>query len=91
MRQEILPIVTYKPDIERIKRNGVCVYMAAGKQSLDKRRFYAETAPIMAGMLGCELVIFPGHHISYLDKVDEWTAVLRNTLHNAIEMEKSTR
>jgi pimeloyl-ACP methyl ester carboxylesterase len=82
-KQELLPVTNYMPDIGRIKKNGLKVFMAAGRESLDKKRFYAETAPILAEMLGCELVIFPGHHVSYVDRPDEWATTLCEVLHNA--------
>src|ERR1051325_7300278 len=82
-KQELLPVTNYLPDIAMIQKNGVKVFMAAGKQSLDKKRFYAQTAPILAELLGCEMVNFPGHHVSYVDMPDEWAAVLRGVLRKA--------
>ena len=81
MKQELLPVVNYLPDVEAIKRNGVKVIMAVGQMSLDKKRMYAEIARILADLLDCELIVFPGHHSSYIDMPEEWTAVLRDTLH----------
>ena len=83
MKHELLPVTNYMPDIRLIKRNGVKVFLAAGEMSLQKKKFYAETAPILAEMLNCELITFPGHHVSYLDMPREWTAVLREVLHKA--------
>jgi hypothetical protein len=57
--------------------------MAVGKKSLDKKRFYAQTAQILADRLGCEMVTFPGHHASFVDMPAEWAATLRDLLHNA--------
>jgi hypothetical protein len=73
------------PNVEMIKKNGVKIFLAAGKVSLQKKRFYAETAPILANMLHCEMIIFPGHHVSYVDMPKEWSAVLRSILHKASE------
>jgi hypothetical protein len=64
-----------------IKKNGVRVFMAAGKWGLDKKKWYAVVAQILAEKLGCELVTFPGHHGSYMDMPDEWAATLRSVLH----------
>jgi hypothetical protein len=80
---ELLPITNYWPDIEMLKKNGVKIIAAAGQESLDKKRFYAETAPILAEMLGCELAIFPGTHVSFYDMAEEWAAVLRGVLKKA--------
>jgi hypothetical protein len=62
----LLPVTNYMPDVEMIRRNRVTVFMAAGKRSLDKRRFYAETARALSERLGCEIVTFPGHHGSFV-------------------------
>ena len=83
IKQELLPVTNYVPDIELINKNGVKVFMAAGKMSLRKKRFYAETAPILANLLDCEMVVFPGHHVSYLDMPQAWATVLRHILQRA--------
>src|SRR5262249_50674238 len=80
VKHEMLPFTNYKPDVELIKENGVTVFMAAGKKALDKGRYYGRTAPILAGLLGCEMITFPGHHLSYLDMPGEWAAALRAVL-----------
>jgi hypothetical protein len=82
-KQELLPVTNYLPDVAMIKRNGVRVFMAAGKMSLEKKRFYAETASILAEKLCCEMVTFPGHHGSYMDMPNEFAATLRSVLHKA--------
>ncbi|HLO28863.1 MAG TPA: alpha/beta hydrolase [Anaerolineales bacterium] len=83
VKQELLPVTNYLPDIEMIKKNGVKIFMAAGKVSLEKKRFYAQTAPILARLLDCELIVFPGHHVSFVDLPDEWAATLCSVLHRA--------
>ncbi len=85
-RQELLPITNYLPDIEKIKQNGVKVFMAVGQWGLDRKAWYVVVAQILAQRLGCELVVFPGHHGSYMDMPVEWAAVLRRVLHQAEEL-----
>jgi pimeloyl-ACP methyl ester carboxylesterase len=80
LKQELLPVTNYLPDVEMIKENGVKVCMAAGKRSLDKKRFYAQTAQILAERLGCQIATFPGHHASFVDMPDEFVATLRSVL-----------
>jgi pimeloyl-ACP methyl ester carboxylesterase len=81
VKHEMLPFTNYTPDVELIKKNGVRVFMAAGKMTLDKKKYYGRTAPILADMLGCEMVVVPGNHLSYLDIPEEWAATLRSILH----------
>jgi pimeloyl-ACP methyl ester carboxylesterase len=83
IKHEMLSFSNYQPDIALIRQNGVKLVMAAGKITLDKQKYYGRTAPILANMLGCELVVFPGHHLSYFDMADAWSATLREVLHGA--------
>lgn len=80
LRQELLPVTHYLPDFQSIKKNSVRVIMAAGKRSLEKKRFYAEVAKIVAEKLGCEFVEFPGHHGSFFDMPNEWSMTIRKSL-----------
>jgi len=81
IKQEMVPVTNYEPDVETIKKNQVQVFMAAGKRSLDKKRFYAQTAKLLADKLGCEFVLFPGHHGSFVDMPNEWATTLSSVLH----------
>lgn len=82
-KHQLLPTANYLPNVERIKHNGVTMFMAAGKISLDGNRFYARTAQVLARQLECEFVTFPGHHIAYWDMPDQWAATLRDVVHSA--------
>ena len=86
IKQEMLPFSNYQPDLRRIKQNGVRVVMAAGQLTLTKKKFYGQTAPILARRLGCECVTFPGHHLSYFDLAEEWAATLRGVLHTTADV-----
>lgn len=80
VKQELLPVTNYSPDFSKLKENKVKVIMAAGRMSLDQRRFYAQTVPVLSESIGCDMVIFPGHHGSYMDMAEEWAAALRMVL-----------
>jgi pimeloyl-ACP methyl ester carboxylesterase len=83
IKQELLPVTNYLPDVELIKKNQVKVFIAVGEWGLNKKKWYVEVAQILAKKLGCELATFPGHHGSYMDMPDEWAATLRSVLHKA--------
>ena len=83
VKLELLPVTNYLPDIERIKANGGKVIIGVGEWGLERKTWYVQAAKILAERLGCELVIFPGHHGSYMDMPDEFAAVLRDILHKA--------
>jgi pimeloyl-ACP methyl ester carboxylesterase len=83
MKHELIPVTTYMPDVNRIKQNGVKVIMAVGKWTLDHKKVYGRTVPILADMFDCEMVILPGHHVSYADMPNEWSSALRGVLQKA--------
>ncbi len=80
IKHELLPVTNYLPDVEKIKQDKVKMFMAVGEWSKEKKIWYAQTAEILAERLGCELITFPGHHVSYTDMPDEFAATLRNVL-----------
>ena len=81
VKLELLPVTNYLTDFEKIKHNGVKVFIAVSKYGIDRKAWYAQVAHILAEKLGCELVTFPGHHVSFMDMPDEFAATLRNILH----------
>jgi hypothetical protein len=83
VKQELLPVTNYLPDVEMIKKNGVRVFMAIGTWALESKKWYAQADQILAEQLGCELVTFPGHHGSFMDMPVEWATTLRSVLHKA--------
>jgi hypothetical protein len=57
--------------------------MAVGEWGLSRKAWYVQADQILAQRLGCELVVFPGHHGSFLDMPNEFAAMLREVLHKA--------
>jgi pimeloyl-ACP methyl ester carboxylesterase len=88
VKQELLPVTNYLPDGERIKQNGVRVFIGSGKWAQEKKTWLAQMAQILAEQLGCELVTFPGHHGSFMDMPDEFATTLRSVLHKAKELSR---
>lgn len=80
IEQEMLSFTKYRPDVTAIRQNGVKVFLAVGQYTLDKKLFYGRPAAILAKQLGSELVIFPGHHLSYFDQPEQWAATLAELL-----------
>lgn len=80
LKHEMLPGVNYMPDFKKIKENGAKIVLAAGSRTLEKGSYYGRTASIIAKELGCNMVVFPGHHISYFDLPNEWAETLRKLL-----------
>jgi pimeloyl-ACP methyl ester carboxylesterase len=82
--QELLPVTNYMPSLNTLQRMKDKVVMAAGRNSLANQRFYAQVAPLLAQQIGCETVLFPGHHGSFVDMPDEWASCLSDTLKKRI-------
>ena len=85
IKQELLPVTNYLPDVELIKKNQVKVFMAVSEWGLDRKKWYVEVAQILAKKLGGGLETFPGHHGSYMDMPNEFAATLRSVLHKVEE------
>ncbi len=83
VKGELLPVTNYLPDVERIKHNGVKVFIALGEWARSRKTWHFQMAHILAEQLCCELVTFPGHHGSYMDMPVEWATTLRSVLHKA--------
>ena len=80
IRHELLPVTNYLPDVTEIKRNNVKDFVAVSEYGLSRRAWYAQVAQILAQRLGCALITFPGHHGSFMDMPDQFSAALRATL-----------
>jgi hypothetical protein len=82
LRHEVMPMITFQPDYAAVSRSGVPIALAAGDGSLADGYGYARAAPILADVLACPMVIFPGHHTSYTYRADDFAAALTSTLRN---------
>lgn len=76
VKLELLPVTNYLPDVDAIKRNHVKVFIGVSEYGLKRKAWYAQVARILAEKLDCELVTFPGHHGSFLDMPNEFSARL---------------
>ncbi|REE85096.1 pimeloyl-ACP methyl ester carboxylesterase [Paenibacillus taihuensis] len=83
VKHEMLAFTNYSPDYAALQSTKAKIFMAVGETTRDKKLYYGRTAQILAEKLGCELVRFPGNHLSYLDMPREWAEVLRATLQRA--------
>lgn len=82
IRLELLPVTNYLPDFDTISHNKVKVFVGVSEYGLNRRAWYAHVAQIVAQRLECELITFPGHHGSFMDMPDQFSAVLRQIMGN---------
>jgi hypothetical protein len=80
IKLELLPVTNYLPDFGAISSSGVKVIAGVSEYGLRRHAWYARVAEILAERLDTELVTFPGHHGSFMDKPDEFSAVLWTVL-----------
>ena len=83
VKLELLPVTNYLPDLGAIRRGEATSFIGVSEYGLARNAWYAQVAQILASRLDCELVTFPGHHGSFMDTPDEFSAVLRDVMHRA--------
>lgn len=68
----------YMPNIEIIRKNNINMITAIGRESDDA--YYVQATRKLAGMLGCEILEFPGHHDLSLWMPKEFANAIQNAL-----------
>ncbi|MEK4301401.1 alpha/beta hydrolase [Oceanobacillus sp. FSL W8-0428] len=77
---ELLGLSRYVPDYKKIIDHNVDIYLASGNRTMKKKKYYGVTSPIIAKNLKCPFIIFPGHHLSFLDQTEIWGNKLKQIL-----------
>ncbi|RJL23878.1 alpha/beta fold hydrolase [Bailinhaonella thermotolerans] len=78
MAREYLPLATFSPDLDTIRRNKVPMVTAAGRES--DSAYYARTARIQAERLSCPILEFPGNHLGFIFEAASFATTLRGAL-----------
>jgi pimeloyl-ACP methyl ester carboxylesterase len=79
-RMELVPVTDYRPDVSTLLKHQAQVVIGIGEWALQRNTWYAQANQILAERLGAKPVIFPGHHGSFMDMPDEWSALLDEIL-----------
>ncbi|WP_431933550.1 alpha/beta fold hydrolase [Nonomuraea jabiensis] len=82
MAREYLPISTYRPNFDAIRRSRIPVAAAAGHDS--GNAYYARAARLHADLLGCEYVEFPGNHLAFIFDPRAFATALTDLLHKLV-------
>jgi hypothetical protein len=72
IKQELIPVTSYEPSIEKLKRVKDKLIIAAGDLSIKNNLWLAEVSKILAQEIGCEFISLPGHHGSFMDNPKGW-------------------
>lgn len=83
VKHELLPVTNYVPDIKRIKKNNVKVFIGVGEWDLKHNTWNAKAPKIISERLGTELIHFPGHHGSYFSQAETFAKIVRETFNRA--------
>ncbi len=75
---EHLPLVSYRPDIDRIRAHGVPAVLAVGRESDDL--YFARTARLLGTLLGSGHTDFPGGHLGHFQNPAGFARALRAVL-----------
>ena len=74
---EVRYLSNYSPDIRKVVGNKVSVAVGVGKDS--EGAFYANTVLAQKEIMGCPLVVFPGHHQTFENEPERFCPVLLET------------
>jgi Predicted hydrolases or acyltransferases (alpha/beta hydrolase superfamily) len=77
IKQELIPVTSYLPDIDALLTQKEKLVFAAGDWTVRKKVWFAEVAQKLANETGSKFITLPGSHISFMDKPKEWASLLR--------------
>lgn len=75
---EFLTFTIYCPDLRKVKKNNVSIFVIAGEKSADA--FYARSTYAQAKIMDCPHFVFPGHHNGYESEPSEFASRLLEVL-----------
>ncbi len=80
LEHEFMPMITYSPDIERLRNSEIPIVMTIGEGSREHNLEYARTVPILVDLLGCQMKTFPGYHSPFRNRPEEFAESLTETI-----------
>lgn len=78
VRQELVPVTHYLPDLVMLKNNADKCVIAIGTFAEKHNTFLYQCSLGLANGLGKEYVRVPGHHASFMDDTDAWASCIRS-------------
>jgi pimeloyl-ACP methyl ester carboxylesterase len=77
IKQELIPITNYLPDIDALRKHKEKLIFAVGSWTLRKKVWFAEVSGKLSNEIGTEFIALPGSHLSFIDKAREWAELLK--------------
>jgi len=82
IKQELVAVTSYKPNIKILCENKDKIIVASGTYAQERKTWLYEAARHLAEEIGCEFVVLPGHHASFMDDVENWAKEFKKLLKN---------
>ncbi|QHT61326.1 hypothetical protein GXP70_16090 [Paenibacillus lycopersici] len=76
IKQELIPITNYMPDIAALREYKDKLIFAAGDWTVKHKVWFADVAMKLAQETGSLFVTLPGAHVSFMDKARKWAEIL---------------
>lgn len=80
IKQEILPIINYNPNIETLINNNCKIVVTCGDYAIARGTWFGDVSRELASLLLSELIVFPGHHGSFMDNPSDWARDIKYIL-----------
>lgn len=80
IKQELVPVTTYNPNIEVLREDKDKIIVACGTYAQSRNTWLYNTAKHLSEEINCEFVIFSGHHASFMDDIENWATKLMETI-----------
>ena len=81
MRQELVKVTHYLPDMDALKRNADKCVVAVGAYAKEHNTFLYNCSTEFARKLDKECAVVPGHHGSFMDDAEAWAVCMRKNIH----------
>lgn len=70
IKQELVPITTYNPNIEALREDKDKIIVACGTYAQSRNTWLYKTAKHLSEKINCEFVVFSGRHASFMDDIE---------------------
>jgi pimeloyl-ACP methyl ester carboxylesterase len=80
MKQELLPVTNYIPDIETLKCSKVKVFIGVSCWAKKRNTWIARVCKTLCEKLDCPIIVFPGGHGGYMEEPQEWRDAFRDII-----------
>lgn len=85
MKQELIPIISYVPEMDAMRNHKEKLIFAAGDWTIRKNVWFAEVARKLSDNTGSVFITLPGSHISFMNRPQKWAEILSACYEKSME------